>query len=94
MDALDSIRPVGPVVIDHDHFGPGYGKPTAACLEALRAAARLEGLILDPVYTGKALAGLPLSGRAFSRVLRLLSMSALSLGRLAASAWFVRASML
>ena len=50
--------PAGPVVIDHDHFGPGYGKPTAACLEAIRAAARLEGLILDPVYTGKALAGL------------------------------------
>jgi 1-aminocyclopropane-1-carboxylate deaminase/D-cysteine desulfhydrase-like pyridoxal-dependent ACC family enzyme len=50
--------PTGPVVIDHDHFGPGYGKPTAPCLEAIRAAARLEGLILDPVYTGKALAGL------------------------------------
>ena len=39
-------------------FGAGYGKPTPECLEALRAVARLEGLILDPVYTGKATAGL------------------------------------
>ncbi|HET9772672.1 MAG TPA: D-cysteine desulfhydrase family protein, partial [Acidimicrobiia bacterium] len=36
----------------------GYGKPTPECLEAIRAAARFEGLILDPVYTGKAMAGL------------------------------------
>ena len=51
-------EPVGRVVIDHDHFGSGYGAPTDACREALDLAARLEGLILDPVYTGKALAAL------------------------------------
>jgi 1-aminocyclopropane-1-carboxylate deaminase/D-cysteine desulfhydrase-like pyridoxal-dependent ACC family enzyme len=51
-------EPVGHVVIDHEHFGSGYGAPTAACREALDLAARLEGLILDPVYTGKALAAL------------------------------------
>jgi len=45
-------------VIDHTRFGSGYGEPTPECLEALTAAARLEGLILDPVYTGKAMAGL------------------------------------
>jgi len=51
-------EPEGHVMIDHDHIGPGYGAPTAACREALDLAARLEGLILDPVYTGKALAAL------------------------------------
>jgi 1-aminocyclopropane-1-carboxylate deaminase/D-cysteine desulfhydrase-like pyridoxal-dependent ACC family enzyme len=50
--------PAGPAVIDHGRFGPGYGKPTVECLEAIRLAARLEGLLLDPVYTGKAMAGL------------------------------------
>jgi D-cysteine desulfhydrase len=50
--------PVGTVHIDHDRFGDGYGAPTPGCREALDLAARLEGLILDPVYTGKAMAGL------------------------------------
>ena len=50
--------PAGRVAIDHDHFGPGYGAPTRECREALDLAARLEGLILDPVYSGKALAAL------------------------------------
>ena len=50
--------PAALVHIDHTRFGAGYGKPTPECLEAIRAAARLEGLILDPVYTGKAMAGL------------------------------------
>ncbi|MBI1382852.1 MAG: pyridoxal-phosphate dependent enzyme [Planctomycetaceae bacterium] len=44
--------------------GEGYGAPTAAAAEALRLAARLEGLILDPVYTAKALAGLIAALRA------------------------------
>ena len=44
--------------VDHDRFGDGYGERTDACREALVLAARLEGLVLDPVYTGKAMAGL------------------------------------
>ena len=56
--ALDRPVPSGEVHIDHTRFGAGYGKPTPECREAIRAAARLEGLILDPVYTGKAMAGL------------------------------------
>jgi D-cysteine desulfhydrase family pyridoxal phosphate-dependent enzyme len=56
--ALDRPTPGGELHIDHTRFGAGYGKPTPECLEAIRAAARLEGLILDPVYTGKAMAGL------------------------------------
>lgn len=43
----------------HDGYaGPGYGVPTAEGVAAMRLIARTEGLITDPVYTGKALAGL------------------------------------
>jgi D-cysteine desulfhydrase family pyridoxal phosphate-dependent enzyme len=38
--------------------GPSYGVPTEAMAAAVRTAARSGGLLLDPVYTGKALAGL------------------------------------
>ncbi|HWC11592.1 MAG TPA: pyridoxal-phosphate dependent enzyme, partial [Acidimicrobiales bacterium] len=41
-----------------DHSGDAYGAPTTGTWEAIRLAARTEGLILDPVYTGKAMAGL------------------------------------
>jgi D-cysteine desulfhydrase family pyridoxal phosphate-dependent enzyme len=51
-------EPQAEVIIDHGRFGAGYGQPTAETKEAIRAAARTEGLILDPVYTGKAMAGL------------------------------------
>ena len=50
--------PRGRLVIDHDEIGSGYGAPTGACREALDLAARTEGLVLDPVYSGKALAAL------------------------------------
>lgn len=43
---------------DSSEVGRGYGYPTAATYEALALAARSEGLLLDPVYTGKALAWL------------------------------------
>ena len=44
--------------VDRRHAGPFYGSLTDGCREALHLAARLEGLVLDPVYTGKAMAGL------------------------------------
>jgi D-cysteine desulfhydrase family pyridoxal phosphate-dependent enzyme len=50
--------PRGTCRIDHGLVGPGYAVATDACREALEVAARLEALILDPVYTGKAMAGL------------------------------------
>ena len=50
--------PTGTAQIDHDRYGDAYGAPTDSCREALDLAARLEGLILDPVYTGKAMASL------------------------------------
>ena len=55
--------PTGDVQLDHDRFGPGYGAPTDDCREALHLAATLEGLLLDPVYTGKAMAGLLAAAR-------------------------------
>lgn len=41
-----------------DWVGPGYSLPTEEMIEAVRMLARLEGVLLDPVYTGKAMAGL------------------------------------
>jgi len=46
------------VVCFGDYVGPGYSLPTAAMAEAVRLLARTEGILLDPVYTGKAMAGL------------------------------------
>lgn len=57
---LDTPLECGPelVHLDYDYVGAGYGIPTAAGVEAIRLVAQTEGLILDPVYTGKAMAGL------------------------------------
>jgi len=46
------------VVANCDYIGPGYGQPTAGMTEAVLMLARLEGILLDPVYSGKAMAGL------------------------------------
>jgi len=40
------------------HAGPAYGIPHQATIDAIKLAARTEGLVLDPVYSGKGLAGL------------------------------------
>lgn len=50
--------PGGRVCVDHARIGAGYGAPTEECRQAVVLAARCEGLLLDPVYTGKAMAGL------------------------------------
>jgi D-cysteine desulfhydrase family pyridoxal phosphate-dependent enzyme len=39
------------------YVGEGYGFPTAAALEAIQLVARTEGILLDPVYVGKAMSG-------------------------------------
>ncbi len=46
------------IVVTDDYIGEGYGVPTPACLDAIRLVARTEGVLLDPVYTGKAMAAL------------------------------------
>jgi L-cysteate sulfo-lyase len=40
------------------HAGPAYGIPHAATIEAIKLAGKLEAIPLDPVYSGKGLAGL------------------------------------
>jgi L-cysteate sulfo-lyase len=44
------------VEIVHDQLGAGYGVPTDAMVEAVRLLARTEGVLLDPVYSGKGMA--------------------------------------
>ena len=46
------------VVCDDRFLGDGYGLPTGAMADAVHRAARTEGLVLDPVYSGKAAAAL------------------------------------
>lgn len=50
--------PPDAVVVHDDFVGPGYSLPTDAMRQAVTLFARLEGVLLDPVYTGKAAAGL------------------------------------
>ena len=52
--------PVEPIkTVTNDHFiGPGYGRADQAVFDTLAQLARLEGITLDPVYTGKAFHGM------------------------------------
>ena len=45
-------------LIEDRYVGPGYAVLTTESVQAIRSLARREGIILDPVYTGKAFAGL------------------------------------
>ena len=55
---LPSELAEGELRIFDDYVGPGYSVPTDEMAEAVRIFARTEGILLDPVYTGKAAAGL------------------------------------
>lgn len=46
------------VVANCDYVGEGYGIPTPGMVDAVGLLARLEGILLDPVYSGKGMAGL------------------------------------
>ncbi len=46
------------VVVNSDYIGEGYGLPTEGMRQAVRLTAQKEGLLFDPVYTGKGLDGL------------------------------------
>jgi L-cysteate sulfo-lyase len=48
----------GRTIVDDRFVGDGYGMPAPSTLEAITLTARLEGILLDPVYTGKGMAGL------------------------------------
>ncbi len=57
-ESLDCAFNADIVEVVTGHAGPAYGVPHDATLEAIRTAAQLEALVLDPVYSGKGLAGL------------------------------------
>lgn len=46
------------IILDERYHAGAYGVPDARTLEAIRLTARLEGMIVDPVYEGKSMAGL------------------------------------
>lgn len=47
----------GAVILEDGFVGPRYGVPTPEMVEAVELVARSEGILLDPVYTGKGMAG-------------------------------------
>jgi L-cysteate sulfo-lyase len=55
---LDLEIPPSSIEILDEYVGAGYGIPTDAMKEAVLLTARSEGVVLDPVYTGKAMSGL------------------------------------
>ncbi|TKI07415.1 D-cysteine desulfhydrase [Martelella alba] len=56
--ALNVSAPLADIALWDEYFAPRYGMPNAGGLAAVQLMARLEGILLDPVYTGKAMAGL------------------------------------
>lgn len=63
---LDRAVEIGPddIALDTSWAGAGYGEPTVEGLEAIRLLAHTEGILCDPVYSGKGLAGLVGAARA------------------------------
>ncbi len=59
-DLLDHDMPIASsdVIVNEDYLGPGYAIITTEARDAIIQVARLEGIFLDPVYTGKTMAGL------------------------------------
>ncbi|WP_339725586.1 D-cysteine desulfhydrase [uncultured Paraglaciecola sp.] len=55
---IDDTQVAGKVKANGDYYGEGYGISTDEMTRAVQLVATLEGLLLDPVYTGKAMAGL------------------------------------
>ncbi len=55
---LDRDLGIGHVHANGNYYGAGYGITTEQTREAIKRVAALEGILLDPVYTGKAMAGL------------------------------------
>ena len=64
-DLLEIGSPVKDADIElvDDFLAPGYGLANDATVDAIATAARSEGLILDPVYSGKPMAGMLRRGR-------------------------------
>lgn len=54
---IDNPVKDGDINLNDDVLAPGYGKISDAVLEAIELTAHNEGIILDPVYTGRTMAG-------------------------------------
>lgn len=50
--------PLSKILVDDGYVGEGYGIPAESTVEAIRLLARQEGILLDPVYSAKGMAGL------------------------------------
>jgi len=57
LDDASAELPVDAVTVYDEYVGPGYSLPTQEMAEAVTLFARTEGILLDPVYSGKAAAG-------------------------------------
>jgi D-cysteine desulfhydrase family pyridoxal phosphate-dependent enzyme len=59
-ERLGITNPVSPddILVDAGHVGEGYGIPTDEGIAAIKLLARTEGVLIDPVYTAKAFAGM------------------------------------
>ena len=61
IDFMDvNIKKFSPeqIFVNYDFVGEGYAIPSKECIDAIYKTASLEGIILDPVYTGKAMAAM------------------------------------
>jgi L-cysteate sulfo-lyase len=55
---IDTPLSLGKTLIDDGYVGAGYGLPTEGTIAAINLIARKEGVLLDPVYSAKGLAGM------------------------------------
>jgi len=58
LDRPYHFSPAQVPLIEGTYVGEGYAIPTPGCRQAIQRLAQVEGILLDPVYTGKAFAGL------------------------------------
>ena len=59
LEKLDApASPESKIMVDDGYIGEGYGIPAESTLEAINMTARTEGMLLDPVYSAKGMAGL------------------------------------
>lgn len=46
------------IIVKDEYIGESYGRPSEACVAAIRLLGENEGIILDPIYSGKGMAGM------------------------------------
>lgn len=58
----DEPLPVEKVYVDDRFVGKGYGLPTEGTIDAIKTLARMEGVLLDPIYSAKGMIGMAEEG--------------------------------